>query len=320
MPPSSNSSLGFDGSKLQPKFKECKFDSSRKEADLLKWISLIGNIIYNIGRGCELEWFLDSFLERTTTTTTQPAFLQHPALDLSGAKSKGEGASLTSGPLGPPNSTLETIDEDGGEVFGDALSGEEERVEITQYCDLSSQAMELDKLLFHTLQSIISGPLADVIADLTGHNARYTFAIIGLWKHAELGSTSRRLNAMTEMESLTFNGDAGKWKLNFIEKAREIYASKVTIEHYIMQCAFKSFEGKNTQVQGMIATDINSDKVKPGMSLDEPLRWHGRPRSHPQGRGYVWHQQDHRFKRDAVERAAQLGAAMPALKSHRYTT
>ena len=36
-----------------------------------------------------------------------------------------------------------------------------------------------------------------------------------------------------------------------------------------MHCAFKSFEGKNTQVQSMIASDINSDKVGPDMPLEQ---------------------------------------------------
>ena len=75
--------------------------------------------------------------------------------------------------------------------------------------------------------------------------------------------------AMNQMQGLTFHGDAGKWKLEFLSSAREIYASKLTIEHFIMHCAFKSFEGKNTQVQGMMAQDINSPSViLPGMSLD----------------------------------------------------
>ena len=39
----------------------------------------------------------------------------------------------------------------------------------------------------------------------------------------------------------------GKWKLEFISKAREIFASKVTIEHYIMQCAFRSRRNLTTQ-------------------------------------------------------------------------
>ena len=74
---------------------------------------------------------------------------------------------------------------------------------------------------------------------------------------------------MTSMSELSFQGEAGKWKLDFISRAREIYASGATIEHYIMQCAFSSFHGKNAQVQAMITQDINNpDVVYPGMSLE----------------------------------------------------
>ena len=56
-----------------------------------------------------------------------------------------------------------------------------------------------------------------------------------------------------------------------VSRTREIYSAGATIEHYIMQCAFKSFEGKNTQVQSMIAQDITDKKtIHQGMNA-EPL-------------------------------------------------
>ena len=56
----------------------------------------------------------------------------------------------------------------------------------------------------------------DVISNLTGNNARYTFAIIALWKHAALEDSSRRLAAMETMENLQFWGEGSKWKLDFV--------------------------------------------------------------------------------------------------------
>ena len=61
--------------------------------------------------------------------------------------------------------------------------------------------MFLDKILFNMLQTIVNGDYLDVIANLTGNNARYTFAIIALWKHAALDDSSRRLSAMESMEN-----------------------------------------------------------------------------------------------------------------------
>ena len=66
---------------------------------------------------------------------------------------------------------------------------------------------------------------------------------------------------MDGMSGLSYHGDPGKWKLDFLKSVREIYESRVTMEHWIMNSAFKSFDGKNQQVQGMIADDINNEGV-----------------------------------------------------------
>lgn len=138
-----------------------------------------------------------------------------------------------------------------------------------KYTDLDEDSIRLDKGLFNTLFTIIEGTYLHLIEDLTDEYARYTFAIIALWKHASLGSQGRRLQAMNDMEELRYDGDASKWKVDSISRTREIYSAGATIEHYIMQCAFKSFEGKNTQVQSMIAQDINDEKtIYQGMNLE----------------------------------------------------
>ena len=51
--------------------------------------------------------------------------------------------------------------------------------------------------------------------------------------------------------------------------SREIHASGVTIKHFMMGCLLSSFQGKSLQVKSMMVTDINSDKVGPGMQLEE---------------------------------------------------
>ena len=52
---------------------------------------------------------------------------------------------------------------------------------------------------------------------------------------------------------------------------QEIYASRATIEHFMMGCLLLSFQGKSLQVQSMLVKDINSDKVGPGMQLEEVI-------------------------------------------------
>ena len=75
---------------------------------------------------------------------------------------------------------------------------------------------------------------------------------------------------MTRMQELQYHADASKWKLDFIERAAEVFLSQVTLEYWMMTWAFKSFEGKTTQIQSMIVEDINNkDVVCPGMSVEQ---------------------------------------------------
>ena len=232
---------------LQPKFKDCSFDSAKKPEYLLTWIRLLTGIIRNIPRGDPLENFLDNFLGRKTAgRTTRPSFLEEAGMSI-----------RDPGVVQQPAQ----VDADAPPALGSAENPE-------AYYQLHPDSMALDKMLFHTLFTIVQGPYLDLITDLTGDNARYTFAIVAMWRHGELGSSTRRVKAMTAMQELSYHGDPAKWKLDFLGRAREIYASKLTIEHFIVHCAFHSFEGKNQQVQAMIAGDINSDKVGPDMSLE----------------------------------------------------
>ena len=65
------------------------------------------------------------------------------------------------------------------------------------------------------------------------------------------------------MQELQYHGDAGTWKLDFIERPAEVFQSEVTPEYRMMNCALKSSEGKNThaQVQSMIVEDINNKGI-----------------------------------------------------------
>ena len=71
------------------------------------------------------------------------------------------------------------------------------------YYQLSPESQALDKALFHTLFTIVQGSYLDLITDLTGENARYTFAIVAMWRHGELGSSTRRIVAMNKMDDVS---------------------------------------------------------------------------------------------------------------------
>ena len=238
-----HSTLSYSKLPVQPKFKECLFDSDKKPAYLRTWLRLLSGIVRNIPHGKPLELYLDNVLDRRLhEKSTRPAFLTEDIFRLTK----------------PSEDDDDSCDQD-----------EEEEEGPEHYYEIPELSQELDSALFHTLFTIVQGSYLDIITDLTGDYARYTFAVVAMWRHGELGSSTRRITAMTKMQELQYHGDAAKWKLEFLARAREIYSSKLTIEHFIMHCAFKSFEGKNTQVQSMIALDINSDKVGEDMSLEK---------------------------------------------------
>ena len=290
----SYSASQYDASKFQPKFKDCAYDNEKPTRDFRTWIKLLSGIVRNIRGGRQIELFLDFFLERNhQESSTRPSFLNNPALRLgpqddsetripqqpspSQNNSSVSNATDVSGEEGNESRNAgDPAYPDIGQGAGQAPGGlppqyafDQEPETIKEYHLLPEESKELDSILFQTLYTCLSGSFLDLISDLNGEYARYSFAIIALWKHVELTAANRRLQALNGMGELQYHGDAGKWKLDFIKKAREVYASKVSIEHFIMQAAFKSFDGKNQQVQATIATDINApNTVRPGMNLE----------------------------------------------------
>ena len=160
--PSYQQDYSVNYQKLQPKFKDCTFDSDKKPEYLRTWLRLLSGIVRNIPHGKQIENFLDSYLQRRLNeATTRPSFLQEAGLQLSAPSAEA------------PSSAEDTNDQ-----------GSEAEVTINDpseypkaYYQLSPESQALDKALFHTLFTIVQGSYLDLITDLTGENARYTFAI-----------------------------------------------------------------------------------------------------------------------------------------------
>ena len=257
----------YTASSLQPKFKDCKLDGGSTKTQLRSWIKLISSIVRNIPHCRDIESFLDSFLDRMShKVNTRPSFLNDPRLQ-DDSQTLGSRDTAQGSTAGSPNQTESQVFE------GLQLPTMQERSSasrsVENYNDLSEETKEMDLQLHSTLCTIVKGQYLDIVSSLEGPDARYSFAIIALWKHAALDDSTRRLNAMSSLEKLQFNNDGAKWKVDFIRAVREVYDSKLTLEHWIMNCAFKSFEGKNSQVQSMIANHINDDgMIRPGMNFD----------------------------------------------------
>ena len=76
-------SRGHDGSKYQPKFKDCRLSEQADDRMLRRWITLIGSIVTNIAEGAQLEAFLNHALKRDVSkTATRPLSLQDAMFDI----------------------------------------------------------------------------------------------------------------------------------------------------------------------------------------------------------------------------------------------
>ena len=92
---------------MQPKFKDCAFDSDKDPKYFRVWTRLLSGIIRNVPGGKPLEQFLDSYLKRDAhTSSTRPAFfLDDAALDL--------------GEYAPPGATMDSSTGDATSRPGD---------------------------------------------------------------------------------------------------------------------------------------------------------------------------------------------------------
>ncbi len=156
--------------KLQPKFKDCTFDSDKKPEYLRTWLRLLSGIVRNIPHGKQIENFLDFYLQRQLNeAATRPAFLSEVGLQLTAPSGS---------PIAYPVETEEAATDDPS-------------MHPKAYYELTTESQALDKALFQTLFTIVQGSYLDLITDLTGENARYTFAIIAMWRHGEPSPTPK---------------------------------------------------------------------------------------------------------------------------------
>ena len=93
--------------KLQPKFKDCSFDSKKNPEYLRTWLRLLSGIVRNIAGGKQLEDFPDYKLgRRHKQSNTRPAFLNDPDLQVEAPNGEdGDSASTNDAPLTYEDST-----------------------------------------------------------------------------------------------------------------------------------------------------------------------------------------------------------------------
>ena len=150
---------------IQPKFKDCVFDSSQEPAAFRVWLRLISGLVMSIAHGVWLETFLDNFLGRNPfQSSTRPAFLNDPALALDDSP---QGNNTFPSPMPPTsesggNSPLPSFDR----ATTQSRDGQTEAINPKQYRDLPEEAMSLDKALFNIITTIVKGIYLSLCIDL----------------------------------------------------------------------------------------------------------------------------------------------------------
>ena len=169
----------------------------------------------NVNHGIFLERWLDIYLGRETERVhTRPGFLSDPDLMIQPA---AQAERYFSSPDRDPEQSfeVETAETDEHAAAGDGQSLRASTISaldsITRkYSSLPQEAQDLDVILFNTLYTIVKGTMKDVIGDLHGPDARYTFAVCAMWQHMGYSASSRRLDAMSKINELSYHGDPGQ--------------------------------------------------------------------------------------------------------------
>ena len=226
---------GFSIASIQPKYKDCILADAATATELYSWVTLVGGITDNIPGpslpGHPIELFLDSYLDRKRNNHyTTPSWIEGDEKLFIGDNTDGVSGislgSVDSVSVAAPSANATTTEVQGvpqGDPGAEQPEGSAaEGTTYVRYSDIPLTSKRLDKVLYNTLLTIVKGRYLEVIQPLQGEHARYSFAIIALWKHAGLSNSSRRLAAMESMQGLTFQGDATKWKLDFLKTIREI--------------------------------------------------------------------------------------------------
>ena len=141
---------------IQPKLKDCVFDSSKEPAASRVWLRLVSGLVMSIVNGVWLETFLDNVLGMNPfQSSTRPAFLNDPALALDDSP---QGNATFPSPMprtsesgGNSPGTLPSFDR----ATTQSRDGQTEATNPMQYRDLPEEVMSLDKALFNIMTTIV---------------------------------------------------------------------------------------------------------------------------------------------------------------------
>ena len=247
------------------KLSAVTWDSDKDPSLFYVWAENMSSLVRSTDHGTHLEDMLDSKLGRSKVSTQSvPSFLLN---DPDFAPPRG-GADVVFNDAdeqpneGEENDEVESV-HNGSEV-GSSASGHFALLpHSVKYEDLPLGARQLDATLYNIVKMNVKGAKNGLLVNVTFPS--YVQAMCILEKHMGLSRMGRMMTAFTELDKLTYTGDAMSFQARFVALSRELTNCKASVIHYTMCRLMRAFDGKSKTIQFKIAEDFNK------MDLDENI-------------------------------------------------
>jgi len=246
-----------------PKAHKTVWDSAKEPTGFRRWLRIYEAIVSSQGVvGRELIGFLRlaSKQEQQQVSNNIAKILQSGAFGNVQAPAAGPGDTASVG-SDAVSSERGDLGSHGDSSFARAFTG-------TQWDDLSPLAKELDAVLYVNLLTVVSGPALIIIERSVGHLKIFTAAICALFENFDVNQASRKMEAITSLQSLAYTKDARVFVIDVMALVQEVHESKVKIQDVILFFIKSAMQGKSRAVVGMIADDMNEYVDKPEGSMN----------------------------------------------------
>ena len=133
------------------------------------------------------------------------------------------------------------------------------------YFKLSTGALNLDRMLFSVLLTLVIGSKAVLVRCVKRQS--YIQGMCLLFKHCDITRNDRIAQAFEKIDAMKYSGDAQAWATMAIGRVRELFASQASITHYCLTRLMHSFDGKVKTVQYRIAEDLQALKPQDEVNI-----------------------------------------------------
>ena len=235
------------------KISAVSWDGDKEPRNFYLWVEHMDSMVRSTLHGPPLVDMLDSKLKRIRTSAhSVPSFLREDP-DFAPLPE----ASLPSG--GPEASSGDTTSGANATANASVFSAASGYLSLGQhsvaYCDLPKDSRDLDGLLYNILLINVKGSKNGLLQSVTFPS--YVQGMVILHKHMDLSRMDRIMNAFSELQKLTYQGDVALFQTKFMSLERELDNCKANLTHLKMCVLMRAFDGKSKTLQYKIADDFN---------------------------------------------------------------